>query len=174
MKILGILAITVIFTTILLSWKQQQTVLSPSLPETTKADTTLRLSPSPLLLSSDTGKLDVIMDTGKNTITFVQLKLSYNSRQISDVNVLQGAFMSKATVLNTFVDQEKGTLTYIISFPKNENGIQGKGIIATISFKTSVKQNENTSFHFSPETQVTDATYPGSLLEKTSDAKLTR
>lgn len=172
LKIILLILITIIIIVLALSWKNQTNV-SFSISETAKkAETVLSLSPNPLLLTSKTGHIDISMDTGSNTVNFVQIKLLYNPNHLSDIKVTKGPFMEKAEILNTFVNQEMGTLTYLLALPKDVQPLQGKGVIATISFTSTLKPGNSTTVSFTKDTMVTNDQTSTSLLKKTYDAKI--
>lgn len=166
--------LTIVGIGIVVLSKKSHIYIPPSLSQTVKADTTLSLSPNPLLLSSETGSVDVVIDTGSNSVSFVQIKLLFDPKYLSDMRVTQGPFLQEADILNTFVNQDLGTLTYILALPKNTKAIQGKGTIATITFKTTLKPDEKTALSFMKETLVTNDTFVGTVLKKTNGTKIIR
>lgn len=137
----------------------------------TSAQTTVSFSPNPLLLTSDTGQENIIIDTGENQINFVQIKLSYNPKLITDIHFSPGTFFQHPQILNNFVDKEKGTATYILSLPTKSAGVKGKGSIANITFTTSplLRSGDTMSLSFAPETMVTDNIHTTSVLKQANN-----
>lgn len=170
--LLGVLLITLIIVIFLFSRKNQTNTL-PSIAETFKPTTTLTLSPNPITSYPNSGA-DIILDTGKDAVRFVQIKLLYNPKYVYDMTVTQGPMLKNALILNNYVNQEIGSLTYILNLPKKMVEIQGKGVIATLTFKTFLEPKQNTYLRFSPETLVTNDASPRSILQKTHDTIILR
>lgn len=163
-KVFGILLLGITIIIFFLFF-EKPSLLSPSPPETEYAQTTLLLLPNPLRTTTS-GTIDLVMDTDINTVRFVQIKLSYNPKHLTNITITKGPFMQHAQVLNEFINTDRGTLTYILAIPKGKAVIKGKGILATITFTALLEPDQKTLVVFSKETLITNDTYPGSLLKK--------
>jgi hypothetical protein len=172
-KKIFLIVIVIGITIFLLSRKNSGTSPSPA-PDISKAQTTLSFSPNPIVISSQKGTANIVIDTGENTVKFVQIKLSYNPIILYDMQIKKDLLFSQADVLNTYRDDHLGTITYILNFSKKISGFHGKGNIAEISFKTHLANNESTNLSFTRETMVSDATSPQSILKKVIDTKIIR
>ena len=169
--IIGIILIASCFIFFFFSWEKQATII-PAIPERSQAQTTLSLLPNPLLISGQSGKINISIDTGANQIRFVQIQLIYDPQQLSHIKIVQGSFMQKATVLNTFINTDLGSITYIVALPKKEKAVTGNGVVASITFDTDLKQAQSTLVTFSKNTLVTNDTNPESILKKTTNTKI--
>lgn len=114
------------------------------------------------------------MDTGNNVVNFVQIKLAYNPKSLTDIKITKGPFLQKAETLNTYTNENNGTLTYILVLPKETKAVQGKGTIATIAFKTTLKNGESTILAFLKDSLITNDQSVESVLQKTENAKILR
>jgi len=159
--VLALLGICIIFLS-----KKNYTQTNPLMIEATKAETILSLSPNPFMIKTNDGSIDININTGENSINFSQVSLRYDPRYISEINIVQGPFMQKASVLNTFINQESGTITYILALPKSIKPIKGIGTIAVLKFKTSFIKNESTIVSFTKDTLITNDTSVQTLLKK--------
>src|SRR5687767_6354561 len=77
---------------------------APSLPAmapspTPAAQSTLSILPNPASVSSPSGSVDVVLDSGTNKATAVQLELSYDPKVLSNVDITPGNFFDNAIVL---------------------------------------------------------------------------
>jgi hypothetical protein len=172
--VIGVCVIFLSYFLFILLFSKQPPSSSPVLSESSQKDTTLHLSPNPLILTKDTGKIDIVLHTGSNEVSFVQIKLFYDPTRLSEVNIIQGPFMQKASVLSTYIDTQKGTITYMLTLAKKEKPVQGKGIIATIMFNSLLKPKQTTILAFSKETFVTDNIHTDSILKETKGTTVQR
>jgi hypothetical protein len=172
-KTLALLIIAIGIAVFLLSTKNSFKVPSPT-SFTAEKQTILRFSPNPTIISGPNGKTDIAIDTGGDTVNFVQIKVTYNPNLVYGVHIEKGSFFSSAQILNNYVDDTSGTATFILSLPKKAAGKNGKGTIATVQFKTSLKNNETTLLSFSPETMVSGSVYTKSVLKNSIDTKIIR
>ncbi|MBI2033439.1 MAG: hypothetical protein HYT10_03200 [Candidatus Levybacteria bacterium] len=119
------------------------------------AQTTLSFSPDPLTVSEDTGKIDLIIDTGKeNKVTAVQVAIKYNPRHLPSVDITPGSFFQNPIVLFKKIDDKKGIISFAVALPPGSGGENGQGTFAHITFTTERDSNEITGLQFLPETVV--------------------
>lgn len=134
--------------------------------------TTLTISSTPVAGSTPSAyKTDVIVNTGQNNITSVQLELSYDPKVLTNVDIETGSFFINPVIALKTIDKVNGRITYAIS-PADEIGVLGQGILAKISFKT-LKKNVSTTIDFLPKTQVNAEETTQSVLKSSVGAKFT-
>lgn len=173
-------ALTAFFVYLALSQNRpQQTTPAVSVAPTKKpipAYTTLTLSPENLSLSSNSGSLDIRIDTGKgtktNSVTAVQLEVQYDPKMLTAVSITPGAFIPNATALVNNVDKTTGSITYALAIPPAGNGATGSGILATIRFSSVVPKGSSTQVTILPTTLVTAQGVAESVLLKATGATI--
>lgn len=170
-KLIAILLCTVFFIFFLISMTKTPSS-SPSISSKAVADTILSFEHNPIVVADNKGNTDILIDTGENTINFVQIKLSFNPKVISELSFARGSIFKNDDVLQNHMDTEKGTATFIIALPKNHNGIKGRQVIATVSFKTILRDGDTTPLSFKEETLVTSDQYTSSVLKQTISTKI--
>jgi len=140
------------------------------------AYTLLTLSPQTLSLSSNSGSLQVLIDTGTgsktNMVTAVQLEMQYDPKMISGVTITSGDFIPNATQLVNTVDPVTGTMTYALAISPAENGKAGKGTVATIRFQSIMQKGQKTSLTLLPTTLVTAQGVAESVLKNAMSATI--
>jgi hypothetical protein len=172
--LIGIGLILLSYILFVLLFSKQSSSPSSDIFEKSQKETTILLSPNPITLTSNEGKVDIIVDTGSNQINFVQVQIFYDPKRLSNIKIAQGPFMQKAQILNSYINSQTGTITYILNLPKKEKSIQGTGSIATITFNTSLKPKQYTVLAFSKETLVTDSIHTDSILKETKGTTIQR
>lgn len=82
---------------------------------------------TPLLVS-----VPITINTGKNTVSAVELHLSFDPQKSKNASVSAGAFFTDPTILKNEVDQTNGKITFILGSltPK-----QGTGVVAILSLE---------------------------------------
>lgn len=117
----------------------------------------------------DYGEAGVSINTGENTVTAVQLELSYDPKVLSNVDLRPGSFFTKPTVLLEKIDEENGKITYALGVGVGEKGVKGSGNVAVITFTEKSGATKTTYINFLPETVVTaEKTAPSVLRSATS------
>ena len=112
--------------------------------------------------------LPIIIQTGKNLVTGVQLELSYDPEIITNVSIQQGSFFLKPVVLLNNIDKENGRISYALGINPQDSGKKGEDIVATLNFKTNVLSPTATTISFLPKTLVTAEDVEQSVLKSTS------
>jgi hypothetical protein len=155
-------ALTAFFVYLAVSQNQpQKTVVTKVAPTKTPipAYTTLQLSPESLVLSSNSGSLQVLINTGTgtktNAVTAVQLELQYDPKMLSTVSITPGTFIPSATALVNSIDQQTGRITYALAIPPSGSGATGKGTVATLRFTSLIPRGGSTEVTILPTTLVT-------------------
>lgn len=100
------------------------------------AQTKLNFSPNPVQMASDSGSTNIMIDTGSNPVTAVQLEIAYDPAALTAVSVTPGNFFNNPDVLTPLnaIDTKNGRVTYAMAIKPNETGIKGKGTVAIVSF----------------------------------------
>lgn len=111
--------------------------------------------------------IPIIIQTGKNLVTAVQLELSYDPEIITNVSIQQGAFFPKPVVLLNNIDKENGRISYALGISPEDSGKRGEDILATLTFKTNVSSPTATTISFLPKTLVTAEDVEQSVLKST-------
>jgi hypothetical protein len=145
----GLVIVTIILFIIALRSNNQlnppppvtQTQPSP----TSAAHSVLMLSPNPVMVKPGAaGSVDVMIDTADNNVTAVQLELAYDPKTITNVKLTPGTLFTNPVVLINKNDTQAGRITYAFGIAPNQQTIQGKGVVATISFTaTSVSGSQS-------------------------------
>lgn len=132
-------------------------VTSPT--PTPPAYTTLNLAPNPVTVTANgTGTIQVLIDTQQNVATGVQLELSYDPKAITNVVVTPGTFFQNPLIIPQWnkVDPQTGRISHAQVLQPAQDGVQGKGIVATITFsKVAGTPLTTTTLEFMPKTAVT-------------------
>jgi hypothetical protein len=102
--------------------------------------------------ASGTYEVDVNIDTSKNEVITTQLELSYNPKEITNIDIRPGSFFKNPTVAFKRIDASNGRVTYALANKSNEKPVKGKGVIAVITFRKIV--SGETYINFLPQTQV--------------------
>ena len=163
-----------------LSMQNQKPQVAEKIPQITPdpVQTVLSVSSAPTPLSTPSAyKTDVVINTGQNAVTSVQLELFYDPKVLTKVDINPGPFFVDPVVKLKTIDPVNGRITYAISVPDQQgvkNGILGQGIVATINFSVLPGQKQTPTYiSFLPKTEVSAQDSPSSVLKSTVDAKFT-
>lgn len=131
--------------------------------------TTLTISSTPIPQATPSSyTTDVVINTGQNKVTAVQLELLFDPNMLTKVNIQPGSFFINPAVVLKNIDLENGRITYAIS-PGDGMGVLGQGIIAKISFTASNK-SKPINIDFLPKTKVSAEDVSESVLKSTVGA----
>lgn len=180
--IIGLIATTVVLLVVALTSRQQAgqqaTDVTQGPTPTPVAQTTLSLSPETVQLAANgTGSIDVLIDTGENEVTGVQLEISYDPDIIRNVTATPADFLQnpiapdRATVNS---NNEPGHFTFFLG--TLADGTKGTGKVATITFQkvpTAPRDVTETNIEILPETLVTSkGVFNTSVLESATGATI--
>ena len=98
--------------------------------------------------SLDAYTLPVIIKSEDNTITGIQLEISYDPQTLGSVDIQPGQFFSKPTVLLKKIDHANGTISYALGINPQDNGVKGQGTVALLSFRTKSRTSQTTTVSF--------------------------
>lgn len=137
----------------------------PTIPSSV-AQTTLRLT-SPVASTSGVLTSNVLINTGGNKVTAVQLELSYNPNDLGSLDITPGAFIKTPTELLKTIDTNTGRISYALGIELSQKGVQGSGILATLSF-TKLRASGLTTISFLPKSLVSAQGIAQSVLRTTT------
>lgn len=140
---------------------QEQEIVTP-------AETVLGME-STSLPTAATQTVNVVADSGTNKVTGVQLELSFDPTLISSVKVGPGTFISDPVELLNKVDLETGRITYVVGVPIGSSGMQGKGVVATISYTEIGAKGKLSEIKFLPKTLVAIEGFSATALKEAID-----
>ncbi|MBI2031963.1 MAG: hypothetical protein HYT08_05095 [Candidatus Levybacteria bacterium] len=134
------------------------------------AHTSLEISSNPVSQATSSGSstysLDVNINTETDKVTAVQLELSFDPKAISNVDVKPGTFFKNPAQLIKRVNAKDGTISYALGINPGENGIQGSGVVAEISYREIGQSGTYTQINFLPKTLVSAEGTDKSVLKK--------
>lgn len=139
------------------------------------AQTTLTISSSPVVDSKTTKYMTAItIDTGTNKVTAVQLELSYNPNDITNVDIVPGSFFSNPNILLKKIDPANGRITYALGIPLGQKGVSGKGVLASLQFSAFPStQSAMITINFEPKTSVSAEGYAQSVIKSLTSSLFT-
>ncbi len=153
-----------------------QQIPTATVPDPVQTVLTISSLPSPLSTPS-AYTTDVVINTGQNSVTSVQLELSYDPKVLTKVNINPGPFFVDPVVNIKTIDAVNGRISFAVSVPTQQgvkNGILGQGIVATINFSVLPGQKSTPiAITFQPKTEVTSEGLTSSALKSTVDANFT-
>lgn len=172
--------LTAFFVYLAVSQNQPQKTAVTKVAPTKKpvpAYTTLQLSPENVTLSSNSGSLNVMINTGKgtktNAVTAVQLEMQYDPKLLTNVSITPASFIPNATALVNSIDQATGRITYALAISPSGSGATGSGTVATLRFTSLLPRGSSTDVVILPTTLVTAQGVAESVLLKATSAKIT-
>jgi hypothetical protein len=137
----------------------------PALPY---AQTKLSLS-TPAKLAVNSYSTDVIISSGNNKTTAVQLEISYDPKVLTNVDIKTGSFFTTPVVLLKKIDTVNGRLSYALGINPTQKATSGNGTVATITFSTAANTTATqTPINFEPKTAATAVGYAQSVLKQTT------
>lgn len=153
-RTLGLIIFLVILTVILLyiaivPKKPQPTpvAISPtiiaSITPKPVGHTTLSLLPNPLVVSSNSASIDVVVDSNGDQLTAVQAEISFDPKVITPTTITEGNFFNTPLELLKKIDVENGRISYAVATPPNAGSKSGKGTVATINFTINPQSTVN-------------------------------
>lgn len=105
--------------------------------------TTLSLLPNPLVVSSTSASVDVVVDSNGDQLTAVQAEIAFDPKVITPTIITEGNFFSTPLELLKKIDVENGTISYAVATPPNAGSKSGKGTVATINFTINPQSTVN-------------------------------
>jgi len=140
---------------------------TPALPALTYAQTELSLS-APIKTANGYSS-DVLISSGNNKTTAVQLEISYDPKVLTNVDIKTGSFFTTPAVLLKKIDTADGLISYALGINPGQKPTGGNGVVATITFSTVPGTTATqTPINFELKTEATAAGYAQSVLKQTS------
>ena len=116
--------------------------------------------------------LPINIVTGKNKVTAIQLELQYDPQTLTNVSITPGVFFKNPEILLNQIDAKTGRITYAFGVGLRDQGIVGKGVVATLNFETKAGVPQETAILFLPKTLVTAEGADQSVVKETNNIKL--
>lgn len=169
---LSVVAGVAVFIAVSPKNETQQGAPQASMPEPTPtpnvAFTTLSLLPNPLAISTSSASVAVVIDTKTNKVTAVQLEISYDPKQLANVNIVQGTFFDNPIVLLKKIDPKKGLITFALAISPTQTAKMGTGNVAILTFTSNLSKETQTEIKVLPETLVTAEGVSSSVLKSST------
>jgi hypothetical protein len=112
---------------------------------------------------------EVVIDSHRNTVSGVQLNLSYDPTIVANVTIQQGKYFTNPNILLKTVDQQNGRITLVMAIQPTAQQASGSGTVATISYTLLPTTKASTTISFLPKTAVTQEGELSSVLAKTTN-----
>lgn len=145
--------------------KQNTTIsqkpLASLTPTPTPAKATLIFLPNSVSLSaSQSASFDIQLDSAGNTVTSVQLEISYNPAVLTNVQVqapeaTKNLFSPIQLITLRNVDRKNGEISFGFTIPRAAKAQKQSGVIATVSFTANSPTQALSTLLFLPKTLVT-------------------
>ncbi len=136
-------------------------------PALTYAQTTLSLS-TPVTTALNSYSTNVLISSGSNKTTAIQLEISYDPKVLTNVAIQPGTFFTTPAVLLKKIDTVSGRISYALGISPSQKPTGGNGTVATITFSTvpgtTVTQ---TPINFELKTAATAIGYAQSVIKGT-------
>lgn len=126
------------------------------------AQTTLVMTP-PVASTSGLLNSDIRINTNSNAVNAVQVELSYDPKDLGDVDITAGTFFKNPLELFKKIDTQNGRISYAVGVALGEKGVAGSGIVAKLSF-SKIRTVGTTSISFLPKSLVTSSGISQSVL----------
>lgn len=161
----------------------------PNIPSTNSVTPETSLLFGSLESATSSGKpkiysLPILINTGKNKVTTVQLELSFDPAILTNVNITPSAFFKNPNVIINKINTDSGIIHYALiesdstaaktasdSASPAERGTLGNGTLATLTFE-SFFSSVSSAITFLPRTFVTAEGLEQSALISTNSAML--
>lgn len=161
---------TYLYKGYIFSPKDQQAGTPPDTTNTqseSHASTTLFIDTENSSVSAGLLKIPIAIDTGENSVSAVELHLTYDPKLLAGVSILPGGFFSNPIIMNKIIDQAKGTIIMTVgSLAPN----QGAGTLASIS--ASPAKGALITIGIDPKTKVAAIGENGSVLTNARDGSV--
>lgn len=134
--------------------------------------TVLSMSPNPFSVAPNAStSASVLIETGRNSVTAVQLELSFDPKVLENVTVAPPAtagFFANPIVLLNNIDSKNGKATFAIAIPPAGTPASGQGTVAVVSFTVRGALGQRTTISILPTSLVTATGAASSVLKSTS------
>jgi len=171
--VLAIITVTLLVFSLTLktSTITQQKPTAVNKPVVNHAQSNLSLS-TPTISTTSAYTSNVEITTGNNKVTGVDIRLSYDPRVLTNVEIKPGTFFTNPIILYKKIDAAKALVSYTIAASTNQKSATGKGVVAIVSF-SRINNTLPIQVNFLPETEVTAIGYASSVLNTSSGLTFT-
>lgn len=151
---------------------QQKPEEEPEIPAKQEVNADSTLSFGEAVLEGTVYSAPVIINSGTNELTGVQLELIYNPNEINSVKIEEGDYFKNQVILLKEVNQQAGRATLAVGIQPGGDAVTGEGRVAVLSFvpKTGVTK---TTVKFLNKTQIAAKDVRKSVLKTSIDGKFT-
>lgn len=136
-----------------------------------RATTSLSLSPKESIkYLNDVFQMEILIDTGKNVVSGVELYLFFDPEKLEVENVEPGNFFENPNILLNETDQEEGAISFALGTFSPKSGV---GSLATLTFRAIgvTPETQPTTISFMETTKVAEVGEIESVLAKTEEAR---
>lgn len=136
------------------------TAITPTATSESLAQTELKFGAlSNFLTASSSGEktsysIPITISSNNNKVTSVQLEISYSPQALWQISLIPGGFFPKPVSLLSQIDENNGRISYAIGNEPSTEGIEGKGVVAILTFQAKSQFKGNTRILFLPKTLV--------------------
>lgn len=117
---------------------------------------------------------NVLISTGNNKTTAVQLEISYDPKVLTNVDIQPGTFLIMPVVLLKKIDTVNGRISYALGMNPSQKPTGGNGTVATLTFSTIPGATATqTPLNFEPKTAATAVGYAPSVLKQATGVIVT-
>ena len=129
-----------------------------------------------LEIASTSGKpktysLPILINTGTNKVTAVQLELSFDPNILTNVNITPSTFFKNPNVVINKINTDTGKISYALAATQPEGSKQGEDTLVTLTFEARIL-SVSSAITFLPRTFVTAEGLDSSALKSTNSAEL--
>jgi hypothetical protein len=115
--------------------KNKPVAVIPTAVPIVTADSSLYISPNPIQMASDSATCDIIINSGRNKLTGIQLEIGYDPNLLTNVKVNQASFFPSPTTLINSTDKKNGRISFALVISPAGSPVSGTGTVATITFE---------------------------------------
>ena len=161
-----LLVVTAIGVSLYRVYRFSPNVGQPIAPSVTKshAMTTLSVDVANARVSENSLEIPIAIDTGGNTVSIVELHLTYDAKLLTGVSIQPGSFFSDPMIIEKTIDTTSGTIVIALGSLKPR---QGTGAVVTLT--AIPEQKTPITIHIVPKTRVAAIGELGSVLSSTRD-----
>lgn len=127
------------------------------------AQTTLVMS-DPSASTSGLLESNITINGQGNSVSAVQIELSYDPKDLGNVDITAGSFFNNPVELFKKIDSENGRVSFALGVGLGEKGISGQGVVTKLSF-TKLRTSGTTSISFLPKSLVSSEGISQSVLK---------
>lgn len=142
----------------------------------TSAQTRLFFSPSTTkLIGVEPRTIPLMIQTGTNAVSTVQVELRYNPLQVTVASITPGDFLPEPEIILSDIDNTRGRINYALTTSSPASQIKGGGtlVVLNMAATNTASISGNTQIEFLPKTAVRSQDSLSSLLQSTENLLIT-